>query len=293
MSMFADIDKLRAEKAAKKLAAKGGPPPKPKDRDPKVWGYGRISVVKVPKGMGEEQKKHLRIESIETQKTAMKDYAKYQQLPGDVTFFIDAAVSGKIPWEERPAGSQMFKHLKPGDHVVIAKLDRAFRRLSDCVTILDRFEKMSIKVHIVNLMGGAIDLGSPMGKFMIHILAAFAELERAFISERTKDGMAHRKKNNFQYAHHAGYGFKWTGKKVHVEGQWRRMKERDDEERNVMRSIVQWRMQDSPLTWPEIAEHLGKLGIICKEGRPWSETRVRRAALAELKLQIAEGRGNR
>src|SRR5271157_3098659 len=242
------------------------------EREPRTWGYGRASSKKQEA-------------SPETQKTMIKDYARFQQLPGDVTVFLDPATSGKIPWEDRPAGSQMFKHLRPGDHVVIAKLDRAFRRLSDCVLILERFEKMKIKVHIVNLMGGAIDLSSPMGKFMIHILAAFAELERAFISERTKDGLRNRKKNNFQYCHFPGYGFKWSKGKVKVDGQWQRTKVRDDEERKVMRSIVGWRMQDNPLSWDEIEAHLKNLNIINKEGRFWTEQRIRRACKAELKLQ--------
>ncbi len=249
------------------------------EREPRTWGYGRASSKKQEA-------------SPETQKTMIKDYARFQQLPGDVTVFLDPATSGKIPWEDRPAGSQMFKHLRPGDHVVIAKLDRAFRRLSDCVLILERFEKMKIKVHIVNLMGGAIDLSSPMGKFMIHILAAFAELERAFISERTKDGLRNRKKNNFQYCHFPGYGFKWSKGRIKVDGQWQRVKVRDEEERNVMRSIAGWRKQDNPLSWLEIEAHLKDLRLINKEGRLWTEQRIRRACKAELKLQLEEGRAN-
>jgi len=249
------------------------------EREPRVWGYGRASSKKQEA-------------SPDTQKTMIKDYAKFQQLPGDVTIFLDPATSGKIPWEDRPAGSQMFKHLRPGDHVIISKLDRAFRKLSDCVLILERFEKMKIKVHVVNLMGGAIDLSSPMGRFILHVLAAFAELERAFISERTKDGLRNRKKNNFQYCHFPGYGFKWSKGKVKVDGQWQRTKVRDDEERNAMRSIVEWRMQDNPLSWDEIEAHLKNLNIINKEGRLWTEQRIRRACKAELKLQLEEGRAN-
>ena len=248
------------------------------EREPRCYGYGRASTKK-------------QVDSPETQKEKIKNYAKYHQLPGDVTFFIDAAVSGKVPWEDRPAGGAMFKQLRPGDHVIISKLDRAFRKLSDCVLILERFEKMGIKVHIVNLMGGAIDLSSAMGKFIIHVLAAFAELERAFISERTKDGLSMRKKRNQVYCHYPGYGYRWE--KQRVDGKTVRVRVRDDEERNTMRSIAMWRMQDNPWPWKTIETHLKQLGVMNKEGKPWTEPRIRRAAKAEFTLQLQEQKGIR
>jgi DNA invertase Pin-like site-specific DNA recombinase len=247
---------------------------KPADSDARTYGYCRASTRR-------------QVDSPEVQKQKVRDYAKYHNL-GDVTFFVDTSKSGKIPWEERPSGMQMFQYLRPGDHVIIAKLDRAFRRLSDCVLILERFEKMGIKVHICNLLGGAIDLSSPMGRFMIHVLAAFAELERAFISERTKDGLAHKKNNNLRHSRFPGYGFRWEKRKQG--GRMIRVRVRDDEERSVMRSIVSWRMQDNPWPWRTIVDHLKTLGIVNKEGRAWTEPRVRRAAREELRLQLQDQR---
>lgn len=248
------------------------------DRNPKTFGYARASTKK-------------QVESPETQKETMKKYASMLDL-GDVTFFADAATSGKISWEERDAGKELFRQIRAGDHVIIGKLDRAFRKLSDCVVVLERFEKMGVKLHIVNLMGGAIDLSSPMGRFLIHILAAFAELERAFISERTKDGLAKRKTKNVCAARFPGYGFHWE-KRV-VDGKRAKIAVRDDEERNVMRSILTWRMQDQPLSWKEIADHLTyQLKLHTKDGGLWDVNRVRRACKAELLLQLKEQRGNR
>ena len=73
-----------------------------------------------------------------------------------------------------------------------------------------------------------------------------------------------------------------------MDGRRVRLKVPDEEERNVMRSILALRTQPNPLSWHEIAEHLAKLGIVNKEGRPWTEIRVRRACKAELLLQRAE-----
>lgn len=248
------------------------------DRVARVFGYARASTKK-------------QVESPETQKDIAQKYAAFHSL-GDVTFFVDAAKSGKIAWQDREAGRELFRQLRPGDHVILTKLDRAFRRLADCVTVLERFERMGVKLHVCNLMGGALDLSSPMGRFLIHILAAFAELERAFISERTKDGLARRKAKNVAHCRFPGYGFRWEIR--WIEGKRTKVAVRDDEERNVMRSILTWRMQDQPLSWKQISDHLQyTLKIKTKDGSTWDVNRVRRACEAELKLQLQEQRANR
>ena len=116
-----------------------------------------------------------------------KAYAVFNKL-GDPTCSIDTVQSGKISWEERDAGRELFRQLKPGDHVIICKLDRAFRRLADCCIVMEKFKRMGVKLHVVNLMGGAIDLSSPMGCFLVQILAAFAELEG--VHQRADQGRA-------------------------------------------------------------------------------------------------------
>lgn len=247
-------------------------------RDPRVFAYSRASTKK-------------QVESPEVQKDMMARYAELNRL-GDVTFFVDPSKSGKISWDDRPAGKELFVQLQPGDHVIITKLDRAFRRLADCVVVLEQFKRLGVKLHVVNLLGGAIDLSSPMGCFMIHILAAFSELERAFISERTKDALAGKVRKGVRHTRHAGYGFNW--KTVYIDGKRVKVKERNDEERNVMRSILMWRMQDEPLSWDEIRQHLTyTLRLKTKDGGLWDNNRVRRVCEAELRLQLLEQRGNR
>jgi DNA invertase Pin-like site-specific DNA recombinase len=248
-------------------------------RDPRVFGYCRASTKK-------------QVESPETQREMEQKYAVFNNLPSDVTILVDPSKSGKVSWFEREAGNELFRQLRDGDHVIITKLDRAFRRLADCVIVLERFKQMNVKLHVVNLMGGAIDLSSPMGCFMIHILAAFAELERAFISERTKDGLAKRVRKGVAHTRFPGYGFKW--KKAWVEGKLVKIRERDGEERNVMRSILLWRMQDAPLSWDEIRQHLADtLGFRTRDGNLWDINRIRRVCEAELRLQLSEQGGNR
>lgn len=249
---------------------------------PKIFCYARMSTKR-------------QIDSPEVQRANMKKYVELREELrnlGDVQFFTDAATSAKIAWEERTAGREMFGRLKPGDHVIVYSLDRAFRRLSDAASVMEKFERLKIKLHVVNLMGGALDLSSPMGKFLLHILAAFAELERAFISERTIEALKNKKSKGFANPKHPGYGFKW--KATTINGKRTKVRERDDEERKVMKSIVMWRMQDDPMSWGEIAEYLRfDLKLKTKNGGEWDANRVRRCAKAELQLQLEEGRSSR
>ena len=239
----------------------------------RTWGYARASTKK-------------QVESPDIQKDQIKRYAEFNRL-GDVTFFVDASQSGKIAWDSRAAGKELFKQIREGDHVVVSRLDRAFRRLSDCAEVLERFKRQGVKLHICNMLGGAIDLSSPMGVFHIHILASFAELERAFISERTKDGLAKRKKEYVRYTNYAGYGFKWE--KRTLNGKRVRVSVCDDDERNVMRSILQWRLQNEPMSWKQISDHLNyTLKLKARDGSLWDENRVRRACRAELKLRLQD-----
>lgn len=95
-----------------------------------------------------------------------------------VATYIDDGVSGAIPLEERPQGSLAFKHAKASSlPVVVAKLDRLSR---DVEHIAGLMKRMSFKVC-------TMPHATP---FELHLFAALAEQERAFIRARTKEGLA-------------------------------------------------------------------------------------------------------
>jgi DNA invertase Pin-like site-specific DNA recombinase len=203
---------------------------------------------------------------------------------------VDPATSGKILLREREAGSVLCRSLKKGDHVVIAKLDRAFRRLSDCCVMLEDFERRGVHLHVCNLLGGAIDLSKPIGRFLIQMLGAFAELERAFIAERTSEAMKARRRHGLGGGR-PHYGFKHETRHRTVDGKREAYKVEvpDPEERRVMRMILAWRTEDPPWSWDQIREKLNYgLKLRTRDGREWSIERIRRAAKAEAILQLRE-----
>lgn len=85
----------------------------------------------------------------------------------------------------RPGLRAAMKALRAGDTLVVWKLDRLGRNVID---VLEMVRKLNDRdVLLVSLTEG-IDGRTPMGKFMIVILAGIAQMERDMIIERTKAG---------------------------------------------------------------------------------------------------------
>lgn len=89
----------------------------------------------------------------------------------------------------RPQLARLLKVARPGDCIVVWKLDRLGRSLKD---VLIAIEEMNAKGLEVRSLTEPIDTTSPMGRLVMQILLAVAEMERNLISERTKAGMQRR-----------------------------------------------------------------------------------------------------
>ena len=121
--------------------------------------------------------------SNERQKAEILRYAKAKGY--DVEFFEDRAKSGKNT--QRPEFERMLKSLDNKPKVIIvSKIDRFARSLSDLLKTLEFLEKNGIGFVSVNDSG--IDTTTPNGRLLLQILGAFAEFERNMINYRTKAG---------------------------------------------------------------------------------------------------------
>ena len=99
--------------------------------------------------------------------------------------FTDRGVSGKLA--RRPQWDACLAHLRPGDVLVVTKLDRLGRSVRHLVDLGLSLRDRGIDL-VVTQQG--IDTTTPAGRLMFHLLAAIAEFEADLISERTKDGLA-------------------------------------------------------------------------------------------------------
>ncbi len=195
------------------------------------------------------------------------------------------AVSGKVPLTERTAGKELCARVKRGDTVFVAKVDRAFRKLSDCVIMLDRWERVGVGLMLCDFPMLS-DLGNPFGKAMVQLVAVFAEIERKLISQRTKEALALRKRKGQANSRYAGYGFTYERRWDRERGKHVKVRVADPQERGLMRQIVKWKLEG--YTWDAISLQFDKLKIVTKHETPWSRARIVRAFRAELLLQASE-----
>jgi DNA invertase Pin-like site-specific DNA recombinase len=87
----------------------------------------------------------------------------------------------------RPELESCLKALRLGDVLVVWRLDRLGRSLSDLVQIVGDLEGRG--VGFVSLTE-SIQTNSPAGRLVFHVFAALAEFERNLIRERTRAGLA-------------------------------------------------------------------------------------------------------
>ena len=98
-------------------------------------------------------------------------------------------VSTRKTAAERPGLTAALDYLRPGDTLCVWKLDRLGRSVKDVLTVADDLHARGIGVRILTgkLSGSYSPAGE--GKFFFTMMAAFAELERDIIHERTMAGL--------------------------------------------------------------------------------------------------------
>ncbi|WP_445012039.1 recombinase family protein [Vreelandella stevensii] len=102
-------------------------------------------------------------------------------------WFEDAAVSGAISARNRKGFSALLSYAREGDTLIVYAIDRLGR---DTIDVLNTVEALHQKgVSIISIREG-FELSTPIGKAMLTMLAAVAELERSNIRARQMSGIA-------------------------------------------------------------------------------------------------------
>jgi DNA invertase Pin-like site-specific DNA recombinase len=167
--------------AKRKVTAPTIEEPKPTGR---LIGYARVSTP--------EQILDLQI----------NDLVKAGVAPDNIHTEKVSGVSSK-----RPGWDRMVKDCRPGDTVVVWKLDRVGRSMIDLLNKLNALETAGIGFRTCR---DGVDTTTAAGKLMMNMVGAFAQFERDMIVERTLAGMAAARARGVQ----VGAERKMTAKKI-------------------------------------------------------------------------------
>jgi DNA invertase Pin-like site-specific DNA recombinase len=137
-----------------------------------VWGYLRISTDN---------------QTTENQKLAILEHVNSKLIP--IKGWVDTKTSSGKSTKERRIDELLAK-LEGGDTIIVADLSRLGRSVGQIAILVDELLKKKIKVICLKeniTLNGKTDAQT---KVMVTMFSLFAEIERALISERTKEGLA-------------------------------------------------------------------------------------------------------
>ena len=127
--------------------------------------------------------------SEETENPENQKYAIYEWAARSghqvLNVYEDIGVSGALPPVERPGFRKLLEAVDGADGVVVYALDRIARSLSELVEVFKLLEAKG-KVIISVRESWLQQLDPAVRKLIVAILGWAAEMERMFISERTK-----------------------------------------------------------------------------------------------------------
>ena len=132
-----------------------------------IYGYARVST----KGQAKDGN------SLEAQEKLLREN-------GAAMIYSDSFTGTKT---NRPNFNKLMEALKEGDTLIVTKLDRFARSLSQGSELVTKLIAKGIKVNILNI--GIMD-NTPASKLIRNIFFSFAEFERDMIIERTQEGKA-------------------------------------------------------------------------------------------------------
>jgi len=153
----------------------------------KIYGYCRVSTG---------------VQTTENQRKEILDYAHTQKM--SINKIVEIEVSSKKDKKDRLI-DETLEELQKNDLLIVTKLDRLGRSTIEVLQIIEDIKNKGIELHIIK--DGIIVDGtdtSPINQMIITLLTGFAQMERSFISERTKSALAQRKAKGIQLGRKKG-----------------------------------------------------------------------------------------
>lgn len=188
----------------------------------------------------------------------------------DVQIYEDAGVSGAVKLSFRPAGERLLADMKSGDIVIASKLDRIFRSASDAIDKFEEFKAKGVDLILYDISPEPLSTG--VGKLIMTIMAAVADMERIRIKERTADGRRAKKAKGGAVGQ-VPFGYKKEG-----EGRTAVIVPNEAEVKAEARMAEL--AIDRRSSYRTISRQLASEGFISRTGKPYDHKVIRKLVLA-------------
>jgi len=150
-------------------------------------------------------------------------------------------------------------------HIFAYRMDRLFRSTIDCLATVEELDEFGVEIHFCESGGQPLDLSSAVGRMLITILAAFGEMERNLISERTRMALQHLKDTGKRFTYDK-YGWDVDEDNNLIE----------NEKEQYWIEYIKVRYHEDGIKVSEIARELNTCGVPTKRGGIWSHKQVSR-----------------
>lgn len=128
------------------------------------------------------------MQDLNNQKLGVLEYCAAHKL--GVPELVSDTASGKTDWRQREVG-QLLARAAPGDVLVVAEISRLARSTLQVLEIMQAAAGAQVAIHVVK--NAMVMDGSMQSKIYATIFGLAAEIERDFISQRTREGLARSK----------------------------------------------------------------------------------------------------
>lgn len=94
---------------------------------------------------------------------------------------------------ERAGLQKLLDKVKEGDTVAVTRIDRIARNTKDLLGIVELLNEKGVSLVVLDFKGEKLDTSSYVGKFLVTMLGAVAEMELNMLAEKRMEGMKRAK----------------------------------------------------------------------------------------------------
>lgn len=202
--------------------------------------------------------------SIERQVSKLTAWcrAKWEPEQQPTLVVVEELCSGFKEFKNRPEAARIAANMQKGDYLLVTRLARGWRNSKDFHMTIDECEKKGVDVIVIEEQ---YDTSTAMGKFIISLSAALAQLERDYASERVKQFNEQCRKTGRVSGNHIPFGSmaticQQTGKKIVV----------DNPDELRMAKWVYEMKYEKKVDWHTIYACAKRLGFVSRAGRAYT-----------------------